>query len=90
MFEWDDEKNATNLLKHKLRFEEAILIFDGPVFSKVDDRTDYGEVRIISIGLIKKIVAVAVVHTDRSGIKRIISARLANRKERAEYHDHYR
>ncbi|WP_438751793.1 BrnT family toxin [Pararhizobium sp. O133] len=38
MFEWDDDKNAANLLKHGLSFDEARLIFDGPVLSKIDAR----------------------------------------------------
>ena len=90
MFDWDEEKNASNLQKHGLRFEEACLIFEGRVLSKADDRFDYGEERIISIGLIRDIVAVVVVHTERDGKTRIISARLANRGERKIYDDHCR
>jgi uncharacterized DUF497 family protein len=55
----------------------------------VDDRFDYGETRRISVGLIGDVVVVVVVHTDREGATRIISARLANRDERKEY-AHYR
>jgi uncharacterized DUF497 family protein len=33
MFEWDEEKNRQNLAKHGIRFEEASLIFEGPVMS---------------------------------------------------------
>lgn len=88
MFEWDEKKSAANLLKHGISFEEARLIFEGPILSRVDGREDYGEVRQISIGLIRNVVAVAVVHTDRNGAKRIISARLANRNERRRYHEH--
>ena len=89
-FEWDDDKNALNLKKHGLSFEEACLIFEGPVFTRVDDRFDYGEERTISIGLIQSVVAVVVVHTDRAGAIRIISARLANRNERRHYDEHQR
>ena len=88
MFEWDERKNAANLTKHGISFDEAQLIFEGPVLSWVDDRADYGEVRTISIGLVRNLVAVAVVHTDRNGRTRIISARLANRGERRRYHEH--
>lgn len=89
MFEWDDDKNASNLLKHGLSFDEARLIFDGPVLSRIDARFEYGEVRIVSIGLIESVLAVAVVHTDRDGKKRIISARLANQKERRLYNEYF-
>ncbi|MFT6660567.1 MAG: uncharacterized DUF497 family protein [Maricaulis maris] len=89
MFEWDSAKNAANIAKHKLSFEEAIQAFDGPVFTIVDDRMDYGELREIPIGLIKSRAIVAIVHTDRQGRTRLISARRANKKERALYHGHY-
>lgn len=90
MYEWNQEKNAANLKKHGISFEEAVLIFEAPVLSKLDMRFDYGEERIISTGLIRDVVAVVVVHTERDGVTRIISARLANRAEKREYYDHYR
>lgn len=88
MFEWDEKKSAANLVKHGISFEEARLIFEGLTLSWIDGREDYGEVRQISIGLIHNMVAVAVVHTDRNGATRIISARLANRNERRRYYEH--
>lgn len=87
-FEWDEAKNAANLAKHGISFEEAKLIFEGPMLSRIDARFEYGEERRISIGMIEATVAVVVVHTDRSGTTRIISARLANREERKRYNDH--
>ncbi|WNB74360.1 BrnT family toxin [Methylomonas koyamae] len=87
-FEWDDEKNQANLIKHRIAFEEAALIFQGPVLTRIDNRKDYGEVREISIGQIEGQVVAVVVHTYRNGTIRIISARLANRTERERYHDH--
>jgi len=86
MFEWDEEKNKTNLAKHGISFGEAALIFEGRVFSRTDDRKDYGEVRFISIGAISEAVVVVVVHTIRRGKIRIISARLASERERKIYH----
>jgi uncharacterized protein len=87
-FEWDDNKNRINRLQHGVSFEEAAEIFRGPVFTMVDDRLNYGEERLISIGLIGSVVVVVVVHTDRNGRIRIISARKANRRERQEYYEH--
>ena len=89
LFEWDERKNRSNIAKHEISFDEARLIFEGPVLQLVDDRADYGEVRQISIGLLREVVAVTVVHTDRIGVTRIISARLANRKEKRLYHEHF-
>lgn len=87
-FEWDDNKNQSNLEKHGISFEEAALIFEGVILSRIDDRKDYGETRTITIGKIANLVVVTVVHTDRDGNIRIISARSANRLERQEYDDH--
>lgn len=55
-FEWDDAKNRANKAKHDLTFEEAKLIFDGPVLSRPDERRDYGELRTLSIGMIYAVV----------------------------------
>jgi uncharacterized DUF497 family protein len=87
-FEWDPDKNAKNLQKHGISFEEACLIFEGAVLSWVDERNDYGEKRTVSIGLIRGVVAIVVVHTDRDGKTRLISARLANRHERSLYDEY--
>jgi uncharacterized protein len=87
-FEWDPVKNTLNFKKHGILFEEACLVFDGPVLTGPDNRRDYGEERQISIGSIQQLIVVVVVHTDRDGSIRIISARLASRKERKLYHEH--
>ena len=36
-FEWDPEKNTSNMRKHGLSFEEAASIFSGPVLTGQDD-----------------------------------------------------
>lgn len=87
-FEWDDAKSRANLEKNGLSFEEASLIFDGPVLSARDDRFAYRKERWITVGAIADIVVIVVVHTDRKGVTRLISARLANRKERQRYYEH--
>jgi uncharacterized protein len=84
-FEWDNRKNAANIRKHGFSFERAKAIFNGEQLTFRDKRKDYGEGRFISIGIMEKVVVIAVVHTDRKGKTRIISARPANRKERKHY-----
>lgn len=86
-FEWDDHKNKRNIENHGIRFEDAIKIFDRPVLTNIDSRTDYGETREISLGLLHGIVVVMVVHTERNGRTRIISARKATKKERRRYEE---
>ncbi len=86
-FEWDEDKNASNIAKHGISLAVARRIFEGVVLTHTDDRIDYGEVRKISIGSIGGTVVVVVVHTMRSGKIRIISARPANRAERKRYEE---
>ncbi len=88
MYEWDDAKSKTNVEKHGITFEEASTIFsDEHCFTFEDSRYDYGELRLISIGRIQtyQTPIVVVVHTNREGKTRIISARKANRKEKRVY-----
>ncbi len=87
VFEWDEAKNASNLIKHGISFDEAAVIFEGSVLTVPG--FDYGESRSLSIGSIQSVVFVSVVHTDRNGSIRIISARLANRTERRLYREHF-
>jgi hypothetical protein len=83
-FEWDEEKNLVNQRKHGISFEEASTIFDGPVLSLEDERHQ-SEVRERSYGLIGGVVVVCVIHADRGGTIRIISARKATRNERKHF-----
>ncbi|MFM9973677.1 MAG: BrnT family toxin [Beijerinckiaceae bacterium] len=85
MFEWDEAKNQSNIAKHGVSFAFARKIFTGVVLTHTDGRNDYGELREVSIGLAEGVAILAVAHTDRRGITRIISARPATRKERKRY-----
>ena len=84
-FEWDENKNRQNVLKHGIDFEDARKIFRGFTIDTLDDRFDYGEERTISVGLMNGAAIIVVVHTDRQGICRIISARPALKQERKTY-----
>ncbi|WP_244505010.1 BrnT family toxin [Pelagibacterium luteolum] len=42
-FEWDPAKDRANIEKHGVGFATAVLIFDGPVLSAIDDRFDYAK-----------------------------------------------
>jgi len=86
-YEWDEAKNAANIAKHGISFATARRIFEGPVLTAIDRRSDYGEVRERSIGAVEGILFLTVVHTDRGGICRIISARRASRVERRRYEE---
>jgi len=87
-FEWDDVKNQTNVTKHGISFEEATEVFSDPrLLTFRGKQGDGGEERLLSIGLLPSLgsIVVTVVHTDRAGTPRIISARKASGKERAIY-----
>ena len=87
-YEWDIEKDKANLKKHGISFDEACYIFEKDVFTWIDKRKDYNETRKISIGSLGDEIIIVVVHTDRNGITRIISARTANKTERKIYNEH--
>ncbi|MBM3241738.1 BrnT family toxin [Candidatus Poribacteria bacterium] len=76
-FEWDENKNRENIKKHGISFEEATTIFERPVWTRINDRYNYGEIREVSIGDIGNFVIVVVAHTERNNKTRIISARKA-------------
>ena len=86
-FVWDDAKDAANRRKHGIGFREASTIFDGPVLSQEDDGDPF-EPRERSYGLIGGTVVVCVIHTDRNGATRIISARKATSHERKLFDAH--
>jgi uncharacterized DUF497 family protein len=84
-FEWDEAKNQANLRKHGIDFADAVKIFSGPIVTRIDDRVDYGETRHVTVGVVGGLLVVTVVHTDRLGRYRIISARKASQRERKLY-----
>jgi uncharacterized DUF497 family protein len=83
-YSWDPKKNRRNVAHHGVAFEDAIKIFEGPT-QKVDDRSDYGEVRVYPIGVVNA-MEITAIYTDVSrGERRIISAWRAERHEREAY-----
>jgi len=88
-FAWDAAKSEANLQERGFDFEFASLVFAGLTLEREDARRDYGERRVVAVGVADGI-HLAIVYTARriasSGIeRRIISARRASRKERDVY-----
>lgn len=80
-YEWDPAKAEGNLGKHGISFE-AMGDFDWETAVIVpDDRRDYGEPRYLAIGLIGPDLC-SLAFTIRANRVRVISLRLAGRKER--------
>ena len=85
-FEWNDQKAASNLLKHGVSFDEAVSVF-GDVIALTFADTDHHEVedRSRTYGVSNRARLLVVVHTERRNGIRIISARKATRYEKGIY-----
>jgi uncharacterized protein len=84
-FEWDDEKARANLVKHRIDFYDAVLVFGDPaVCDDPDDSMDYDEERFKAVGMVEGVV-ITVVYCLRGRRTRLISARKPTRQERANY-----
>ncbi|MFB3924296.1 MAG: BrnT family toxin [Terriglobia bacterium] len=84
-FEWDEEKNRTNIRKHGFDFADVEEIFRGLLLVRPDTREDYGETRWQGIGLLGD-CPVVVVFTEREpDIIRAISLRKAKKHEQAAF-----
>ena len=62
-FSWDENKAASNLEKHGISFDEAMLVFADPFLLMNQDRIENGEMRWQSIGEIEGIAVILVAHT---------------------------
>lgn len=83
-FEWDEVKRQKVIAERQVDILYAALIFDGPVLTRIDDREDYGEHRLISLGMVDDECFI-VVYTEREGVTRLITAWKGGRRDRAEY-----
>lgn len=81
-FEWDEDKNQSNLEKHGIDFNDAVRIFEEKVLVYPSPRNE--EERFVVLGKWNQRL-IAVVFTKRGNVIRIISARIARRKERKLY-----
>jgi uncharacterized DUF497 family protein len=87
-FTWDPAKNARNIRRHGIAFDDAQRIFEGPTVERDDNRFHYGELRVCAIGLVNGI-EVTVIYTDRSDDERhLISAWRAEPHERRYFWRH--
>lgn len=88
-FVWDSEKAEKNKKKHDVSFETAAEVFlDDFLVDDYDDLHSDDEDRIKVIGMVEKVLV--VIYTERGENFRLISARLANKKEVAKYYEQFR
>ena len=90
-FEWDENKNRSNQVKHRVSFETATLVFDDPGAISVLERIATGEERWQTFGVAAGVVLLTVAHAfrEKNGeeVLRIISARKATPRERKIYEE---
>jgi uncharacterized DUF497 family protein len=82
--EFDQDKRDKTLLERGLDFARAAEVFEGVYFTGRDERFEYEEERFITIGKLDASLVV-LVWTPRGKVRRIISMRKANDREKAFY-----
>jgi uncharacterized protein len=82
--EWDEGKDAANRAKHGVSLGEAVHLDWAGAKYQTDDRRSYGETRVVAFALIAGRLHVCV-FVNRSGSRRIISLRKANKREIRNY-----
>ena len=87
IIEFDTAKREKTLLERGLDFADSDKVFDGLHFIARDDRSDYGEDRFFTVGLLNSRMVV-IVWTPRNDARRIISMRYANDREISRYKKH--
>lgn len=86
--EWDEDKRQRILKERGIDILDAALIFEKEVITRIDDRQDYDEERFISLGMVDGECYV-VVHTERNGNIRLITAWKGGRNDRQEYKNRF-
>lgn len=81
---YDPNKREATLLKRGLDFDDAAEVFNDFTLDILDERFDYGEERILTIGLLRRRMVV-VVWTRRGEARHVISMRKANAREQARF-----
>jgi len=89
-FEWDENKRLKTLNERGIDFIDATKIWKDPMRQeRIDTRKDHGEIRMQTIGRVH-FGLLFVVYTERiyendDEVIRIISARMANERDKDEY-----
>ncbi len=85
-FEWDENKARHNIEKHGISFEEAATVLGDPLSLTIEDPShSQDEQRFVTVGESVRGELVVVIHADRAGVIRIISARKATQREKRDY-----
>jgi uncharacterized DUF497 family protein len=85
-FDWDENKRNEIIQKRGVDIVYAALIFENYVLTWRDERRDYGEERLVSLGLVGGDPYI-VVHTERNGVTRLITAWKGGRNDFGKYQE---
>jgi uncharacterized DUF497 family protein len=69
-FEWDEEKNRRNLLKHNIGFETAALAFDDPCALTQRDELMSSEERWITLGSAGSACSLSSIRCSRAMVRK--------------------
>jgi uncharacterized DUF497 family protein len=87
-FEWDAEKARENVRQHGVSFDEAVTAFSDRLSALLPDPDhSVGEERYLVMGQSTRGRLLVVSFVERPPRTRIISARLATRRERHDYEE---
>ena len=84
-YQWDPGKASANLKKHNIDFADAVGVFEADWALTLREDVRTGEPRYVTLGMDFLGRLLVVVYTFRENDIRLISARLATRKERRTY-----
>ena len=85
--EFDSAKRDQALAERGLDFARAAEVFASKHFTAEDDRQDYAEDRFVTAGVLDARLVI-VIWTPRGEVRRIISMRKANDREKTFYARH--
>jgi uncharacterized DUF497 family protein len=83
VFEWDPAKAVANLAKHGVTFEEALTVFMDPV-ARIHSDPDHSEAEAREI-IVGHSIHQRLSFVDRGEKVRLISTRVATKRERRDY-----
>lgn len=86
VYQWNEDKAATNLRKHGVDFADAVTVFSDELAITIPDER-FDEERFVTVGLDGFGRVLVVVYTLRNEEIRIISARKATKQELRQYEE---
>ena len=84
-YQWDPKKSASNLKKHGIDFADSVGVFEDDWALTIEQQYVQREQRFVTLGMDLLGRVIVVVYAHRNDDIRIISARLATKKERKVY-----